>query len=331
MHPATNLPVLPQLYKDTSWNSDQCIISSTLGDFHLDQPDNPHEKKMISQLLAALNGEQTTDAILATLTQDSERRTFMALLQQLDQHGLINDTIKPETISALEALFQVEQLINQLLIKTVDKNPFWEKMDALGSNYPKSVLYGFAIENYHFLFREALFDSPILSYQSSTQARLLMNEFYVEEIGHDKLLLKSLESIGLSESILFKRAPLAATMMMCHALMRWAATDPLFFFVTLGLLEGNGYREDGQLDSYISACYKANLPETFISPIETHAKINLHANHGNLSREIMQANGHIPISELQRLKSKAHLFVELYNIYYQQIWDHYQNDYFISR
>ena len=70
-----------------------------------------------------------------------------------------------------------------------------------------------------------------------------MNEFYREEYGHDELILCGLNAIGITREDLADTMPLPGTMAMCNALAYWAMTDPIFFFSTLGILEGNGIKE----------------------------------------------------------------------------------------
>ena len=135
------------------------------------------------------------------------------------------------------------------------------------------------IENWHFLFRESYFDAPVLSYVPNTAVGLLLNEFFSEEYGHDEILMKSLNAVGLTREDMRDAIPLSETMGLCNALAYWAHNDPLFFFATLGLLEGQGMKHD----SFIEACERTELPDAFVGPLRTHANINIGAGHGNLT------------------------------------------------
>jgi hypothetical protein len=111
-------------------------------------------------------------------------------------------------------------------------------------------------------------------------------------------------------------------MALCNALAHWAHTDPIFFFTTLGLLEGQGMKHD----SFIEACERSGLAEDFIAPLRAHANINIKAAHGNLTRAIFQTIGVLDLSTVARLKRQAHLFVELYDDFYTGVWRHYSSD-----
>jgi hypothetical protein len=149
-----------------------------------------------------------------------------------------------------------------------------------------------------------------------------MNKFFSEEYGHDEILLRSLNSVGLTREDMHDAIPLPETMGLCNALAYWAHTDPLFFFTTLGLLEGQSL----ETDSFIDACERAQLKREFIDPLRVHSRINVDAGHGNLTRELFS---HLPIfsrSKAAQIKAQVPLFVELYDNFYSGVWRHYMGD-----
>ncbi|MFD0389865.1 iron-containing redox enzyme family protein [Tistrella bauzanensis] len=144
----------------------------------------------------------------------------------------------PHARSGRAALLALEDRTNRLLFRTLYRNRFWRAMLDDPHAVPERVFHGMAIENYHFLFRESWFDSPVLAWTGSTPARVAMNRFYAEETGHDELILKALVSVGIDREMLARTVPLPETMALANALSHWARTDPLLFFATLGVLEG---------------------------------------------------------------------------------------------
>ncbi|CDG99572.1 hypothetical protein, partial [Xenorhabdus bovienii] len=166
------------------------------------------------------------------------------LLDGLVDNGLgyINHSGR-DFISGDEAIFLIEDLQAKLLYSTLYKNKFWTAMQS-PNNVPEKVYYGMAIENYHFLFRESWFDSPVLSFLPSTKSRLIMNGFYGEEYGHDELILNALNHIDIERSDISETLPLPETLALCNALAFWSANDPLFFFSTMGILEGKDIKVD---------------------------------------------------------------------------------------
>jgi len=225
-------------------------------------------------------------------------------------------------ISGDEAILILEDIQASLLYSTLYKNKFWQAMQS-PREVPKKVYFGMAIENYHFLFRESWFDSPVLSYLPSTKARLIMNEFYGEEYGHDELILNALNHLDISREDMAETLPLPETLALCNALAYWSANDPLFFFSTMGILEG----KDIKVDSYILAMENSgNIPPEFIKPIKEHANINIEAEHGILTRELFHEIPVVRDDQMKSMIANTRLFVELYDNFHSAVWNYYSND-----
>lgn len=269
------------------------------------------------RLLAGMDGAATVDEIAAATGVDAD--AVRDLVVELDRACLIAAEPVRADRSGIEALLELEDLANGLLHETLYRNGYWRAVTSDAEPVPEKVLHGTAIENYHFLYRESWFDSPVLSFPYSHRARVLMNEFYVEEIGHDELLLRGIATLGLTRDDLADTVPLPETMALCNTLAWWARYDPLFFFTTLGILEG----KDLQVDSYLQACERQGLDPAFVRPIRAHADINLKGEHGSLTRQIFAAIPAVSDGDLARMRGLTHVFVELYDAFYTGIWRYY--------
>jgi Iron-containing redox enzyme len=278
---------------------------------------------VVARLLGRLDGEtRIADAVSEepSLSEDDARQ----LVASLDAAGLIDDVASIECRSALDVILDLEDLVDDLCAKTIFQNQFWRTCLSVSGpgDLPQRLAVGMVIENWHFLFRESYFDAPVLSYVPHTEARLIMNRFFGEEYGHDEILLKSLNAVGLTREDMRDSIPLPQTMALCNALAYWAHNDPLFFFTTLGLLEGQGLKKD----SFIEACERAGLAEEFVEPLRIHSNINIGAGHGNLTREIFEHIPPLDHATVARLRSQTPLFVELYDGFYTGIWRYYTSD-----
>ncbi len=226
---------------------------------------------------------------------------------------------EPAGVSGREAILEIEDLQNRLAERTVQREPFWRALIDDPAAVPENVFHGLCAENYHLLFRESYFDAPILSYAGSAAARRLFNAFYVEEFGHDALLLRALSSLGITAEDLFETTPLPETAALYNALAYWARYDPLFFFTTLGPLEGR----EVEIDSFVGAARRRGLPAAFVEPIAAHARINKDSGHGLLARTIFDAIPVVAAADLARLRRLTELFVRLYARFYGGVWRHY--------
>jgi len=224
-----------------------------------------------------------------------------------------------KAIAGRTLILAVEDLYNRLSAKSLQRNPFWRALVDRPKTVPDPVYHGMCIENYHLLCRESYFDSPALSFAFNRDLRHKFNEFYCEELGHDRLLLQSLMAVGLTEEVLFKSPPLRETMALCNALSYWARHDPLFFFTTLGPLEGG----DVEVDSYVQAAREKGLPDAFIQPIAAHANINKNSAHGLLTRELFESVSVVSVADSGRVLRQTALFIAMYDQFYSAIWEYY--------
>ncbi len=268
--------------------------------------------------LQRLDGKQTVRDVQREL-EPAQRQRFGTLLEDLDRFRLLDDARTVKVRSGAQALLEIEDLANSLIEKSICRNVFWTNILSKPDKCPQSAFYGLAIENYHFLFRESLFDSPVLPFLGNIKIRQLMNEFYCEEYGHDEIIIKALFAIDISRQDVEDMMPLAETLALCNALSYWAASDPIFFFATLGVLEG----KDPEVDSYIEACEKAQLPEGFIKPMRAHSEINRKGEHGNLTRLIFAEIPFVDDETMARMRRQMRLFVEMYDDFYTAIWNYY--------
>jgi|HubBroStandDraft_6_1064221.scaffolds.fasta_scaffold89875_3 hypothetical protein len=278
---------------------------------------------VLARILRRFDGETGVDEIIRD-EPGLALADAAGLLQSLDVAGLINDDAPVASRSGAEVMMEIEELIEDYCATTIFRNDFWRTCLSAQrpGDLPEKLAIGMVIENWHFLFRESYFDAPVLSYVPNTAVRLLLNQFFSEEYGHDEILLQSLNFAGLDRDDMNDAIPLPETMGLCNALAYWAHNDPLFFFTTLGLLEGQGTEHD----SFIQACERARLPDPLVEPLRKHANINIGAAHGNLSRAIFQQIPALDNTTVIRLKRQARLFVELYDSFYTGIWRYYMSD-----
>jgi len=228
-----------------------------------------------------------------------------------------------ETVAGLEAILEVESVVDELARQILHRNVFWDRcLNAQSQDeFPRSVVLGLILENYHFLYRESYFDAPVLSYVANAKVRASLNAFYSEEYGHDELLMKALVAAGHDRSTIEQAIPLPTTMALCNALAYWSHFDPLFFFTTLGILEGQGLDRD----SFIDCCERIGIEDAVLAPVRAHAAINQKAGHGNLTRELFAQIPVIDRDTVQRLKAQCRLFIELYDQFYVGTWTYYVN------
>ena len=306
--------VRPKLVGTVDHDGGEIVVRRSSGSFAIDLGEFTASGLT---LLRGMDGTATVEELAAAAGVDPD--AVRELVAELDRAYLLGAGHTAADRTGAEALLELEDLANELLHETLYRNEYWQAVHASPDPVPEKVLHGTAIENYHFLYRESWFDSPVLSFPYGHRARVLMNEFYVEEIGHDELLLRGISTLGISRDDLADTVPLPETMALCNALAWWARYDPLFFFTTLGVLEG----KDLKVDSYLEACDRQGIDEAFVRPIRAHAEINMRGEHGNLTRQIFASIPAVAGGDLARMRGLTHVFVEMYDAFYTGIWRYY--------
>lgn len=311
----TAVPLLPRLVGPAAAEADRLVVDR--GDTTFELVLEPEQRDVVHGLLEGMDGTRDVRALAAAARiPDTAVEDLVAML---DRHCLVRDAAGATAVSGLDALFEIEDLTNDLLYATLYRNDYWRAITDPGAEVPPLVLHGTAVENYHFLLREAWFDAPVLSFPASRGVRAVLAEFFAEEDGHDELLLRAILALGPTREDVADTIPLRTTLALCNALAYWSRTDPLFFLTTLGVLEG----KDVAVDSFVLACERHGLAESFVGPLRTHAEINLRGGHGNLAREVFARIAGVDRATLDRLLRRTRLFVSLYDQFYQGIWDHY--------
>ena len=213
----------------------------------------------------------------------------------------------------------IEDLQSELLTIAEYDNPFWFACRAQYNIDPR-ILYGMAIENYHFLSRQRWFDTPALRYPGSDQARLLLDQFYSENYGRDETILSGLEEIGITREQLLAAHPLPQTIGLCHGLSHWAATDPIFFFTIPGVLE----RRDARIYNYINTMpLEAGINHRAIAPLITHTRLSNQGEYGHFTRQLFRELPPVSMHDFKQLRKNTRLFIELYDDFHAASWRYY--------
>jgi hypothetical protein len=247
--------------------------------------------------------------------------------------GLVADMRSGVACSGLVALSRLEAKIDTLMQDLVYEGEFWRKMTETPQTLPREVYYGFAIENWFFLFHENEFDSAVLSYPMSWELRAKVNDFYQEEHRHDDIVLRAFQPLGIGKEDLVRARPLPTTTSLIRLLSWWARTDPLFFMATIGILEGrldpegNVKEADGKLayDSFLAAADCIGLDPAFVEPLRAHARVNASHGHASVSRELFAHLDGVDEPTVRRWLGKVHLFVECYAAFYDGVLAYYSD------
>jgi hypothetical protein len=315
---AQSQPVLrPRLACKVNIYSERLILSQDGRDFEFQI--NGQSGEALQKLFSMMDGTKSLSELQQRFSPHNPE-VINTIVGNLDEQGLLDDVAQLRVHSGIDTLLELEDLTHELLHKKVEENPFWKLINSPAPELPINVLYGFAIENYHFFSRKCCFQSPVLGFQSSTKVRQLLNQLYSQEYGQDELLMEALNVIGISPEELTDIMPLPETMAICNGLAFWAHFEPLFFLSTLGVLAEMTFKN---FQLYLTACERLELDSRFIEPMRQLADTKLKREQENLSRRIFQEIPHIDRETRQRFRGQTYLFIEMYDNFYRAIGHHY--------
>ncbi|MDJ0899532.1 MAG: hypothetical protein QNJ55_12040 [Xenococcus sp. MO_188.B8] len=309
----------PRLACKMNIYSDQIILSQDDRDFYF--PINGQSGEALQQLFSMMDGTRSLSE-LQQMFSPNDAAVLNTIVRNLDEQGLLDDLAQLRVDSGIDTLLELETLTHELLDQSFEENPFWKLIKSTATELPIQVLYGFAIENYHFFSRKYCFQSPVLSFGGSIKVRQLLNELYHQEYGQDKLMIAALNTIGIDHEELMDTMALPETIAMCNGLAFWANFEPLFFLSTMGVLGARIYKN---FELYLAACERLKLDSRFIYPIRKLVNTNLKGEQKNLTRRIFQEIPHIDRETRQRFRRQTYLFIEMYNNFHTAISHYYSS------
>lgn len=312
--------IRPRLVAQINLHQDHLILTQNGRDFVFQIQGQSRE--MLQKLLCKMDGSLSLSEITEKLSPNT-LKFINELVSNLDKQGFIDDLAQVKINSGIDRLLELPDLTNKLLDNNIKQNPLWQAINSTTSKLPINVLYGFAIEHYHLFSHNCYSYSPLLSFQGSTKIRQIIKQIYSQQSGQDELLLTALNTIGINQNHLTETMPLAETTALCNGLAYWANFDPLFLLSIIGTFADQILKN---FAAYTHYCEWVEIDSSFLKPIQQLNNAKLNDDLEVFTHRILQEMPPINEETKQRLKSQTYLFGEIYNNFYQAIWNHYANN-----
>ncbi|MGZ0049313.1 iron-containing redox enzyme family protein [Brevibacillus gelatini] len=300
------------------YKNDYLIITYRGDQFEL-YPQEESSCDEIATLLNLLDGTKTIEE-LVTLNQAKGFMNTLKLIEVLDENCLLREGKKVEIKgkTGLEFIMDLEDLhrIWERSLGETTLSKLFYKGEA-----PLEMVIGWGFEYYHITKRAHDCITPAIA-KAHGALREQMLEFFHEEYRHDKLLLKSLTSLGYSEQEIINSIPHAYTAAISNALAKWAHTDLLTFMAVLFIMEGTNL--DGQ--EYMDTLALYDLPDDFIRYQGVHSDINIQGDHGNVTRDFFALVDYISPEEQLRVKKNILMFEQLRIRQEETFWESFQKE-----
>ena len=266
--------------------------------------------------LGGLSPEQLSHACPELAPDISE------LLTLLSDRGFLQETQHKKTPQGLTGSQFYRELCRFLdsLKKRFPPSGFSQKM--ADGTIAANQLIGYVLESYHVTHLCPRLLAPSLANYESKVTRKLLQEFYVSELNHDRLVENSLKSIDITISQIESMQPLPMTFAVCSSLGVFAQQDPLSFKAALMLFEEDDPRFH-QL--FKEQCQALGLPSEFYRPILLHAQINEDGSHAEITKLLLAEVPYVSPEEQLLVKKNMVNLMECMVLRTQEILDYYGN------
>ncbi len=281
----------------------------------------PEDQQEISQLLRLLQIGGLSSKQLAQWSPGIQEQ-IPELLNDFEERGLLAENQRKVSslgVTGRQFYRELYRFVLQLKQK-FPPSPFSQKM--VDGTLSRNQLIGYALESYHITHLCPRLLAPSLAHHESPSTQKHLQEFFISELHHDRLIEKSLRSVGIGGEHLKQMQPLPMTFAICSALGVFANQHPLSFKAALMLFE----EDDNQFQELFKQhCQTLGLPSQFYQPILLHAQINEEGDHQEITADLLAEEPYISLEEQWVVKKNMAILMESMILRTHEIIDYYGN------
>ncbi len=242
------------------------------------------------------------------------------LLVEFDRRGLLIETeteITERGVTGSQFYRDLYRFIERLK-QQFPPSLFSQKM--ADGTITREQLIGYALESYHVTHLCPRLLAPSLANYESKKTQKLLQEFFVSELYHDRLLENSLSSVGITQEQLERMQPLPMTFAVTSSLGVFAKQHPLSFKAALLLFE----QDDKTFhELFKAACDAKDLPANFYKPMLLHAGINEEGGHEDITGVLLGEIAYVSSQEQLLVKKNMRILMESMVLRSNEILDYY--------
>ncbi|MFE7201414.1 iron-containing redox enzyme family protein [Pseudonocardia alni] len=269
-------------------------------------------------LLSALRLGGSTREELKSQYRDLEVET---ILGQLDAQGLLTDSpgAAPSGFTGGQAYRRARRRYLTTMAKAGEFYPRQLSERLFQGTAAQTELIGYAIEYYHVVAHCPRVLAPALAQADDHKSMMMLREFYQSEMNHDRMLIRSLSTLGI-DPVKSALLPLPSTFAMMSSLGVLAATFPLGLKAALFVLEEPQPEFN---ESFVKNCKRLDLPDAFIAPIAQHSDVNEGESHDDISADLFDRIEYVSPEEMQEIEKAVSDMAEQLAAAGQEITDWY--------
>lgn len=272
-------------------------------------------KKLINILLEGKTKANDIGKDIPTIKEH-----IFSIIAELDRNGLLTETesnINDKSVSGKQLHHEILSLFDNAMYN-IATSQFYNML--ANSKATRAQLIGYAIEYYHLTKLAPGILGPMLAKTESRKSRRILQDFLRSELYHDKMLEKSLTSIGIAYEDLDRTQPLPSTFAICASLGVYAQQHPISLKSALFIFE-KPYPEFNI--AFKNRCKELNMPRKFYEPILQHAEINEDGDHESISEMLLSDIPAISCEEKNTVKKHIFILCESLAIQENEIINYY--------
>ena len=252
----------------------------------------------------------------------SIKKNIPELLAEFERRDLLIETqrkVTSEVMSGDRFYRDLCRFIDRLKQK-FPPSPFSQRM--VEGTITRNQLIGYALESYHITYMCPRLLAPSIAKYESPKTQQILQEFFVSELHHDRLMENSLKSVGIQLEQLQQMQPLSMTFALCSSLGVFAQQHPLSYKAALMLFE----QDDPSFHQlFKQQCQVLGLPTEFYQPILLHASINEDGGHEDITKDLLAEVSYVSPEEQLVVKKNMAILLESMVKRTHEILDYYGN------
>lgn len=281
----------------------------------------PTERSDILNFLQLLQTERLSSQQLMQACPDIQDH-IPDLLAEFKQRGLFAEASDLSNVAGVTGDQFYRELSRFLRHLKQQFPPSPLSQELADGTLSRNQLIGYALESYHVTHLCPRLLAPALAHYETPKTQKLLQDFFASELHHDRLIRKSLNSVGIHDRQLETMQPLPMTFTVCATLGVFARQHPLSFKSALMLFE-----EDDSIfhELFEQHCQALKLPADFYRPILLHADINEEGEHDQITAHLLSEVPYVSLEEQQLVKKNMTLLIESMILRTYEILDYYGN------
>ncbi len=241
------------------------------------------------------------------------------ICRDLDRLGLLTETsTQPRKAKRGAQFYRELQRFMERAKRKYSARSFYQGL--VDGSLGREQLIGYVLEYYHIVRMCPGLLAPALSHHDTRKTLSTLQDFFVSELHHDRLIERSLAAVGIGRKELDRLVPLPMTFTLCSSLGVYARQHPLSFKAALFLFEETSEEFH---EAFKKRCVEVGLPEAFHKPILDHAFINKDGDHEEISEVLFAEVPSVSDEEQRIVMLHMGILVESLVIMDGQIVDYY--------